>query len=172
MVRGTGSNGTARFCRTTYAFHFNYAGGEETFIREGWQQFGVFGNGSWKFAIDNADGTMYVGSPNLDSENPALGVGYKLRVYGKIISEEVRVQLKTAWPDYVFGKNYKLRSLPEIEKYIAENNHLPNIPAAAEVEKSGIALGEMQSKMMEKIEELTLYIIELNKRLDAQENKI
>lgn len=90
--------------------------------------------------------------------------GYKLSVNGKVIMEEARVQLSTAWPDYVFAKNYKLPSLNDLETYIRKNNHLPNIPSAAEVEKQkGFDLGDMQTRLLEKIEELTLYVIELKK---------
>ncbi|MES2777896.1 MAG: hypothetical protein V4722_27195 [Bacteroidota bacterium] len=134
-------------------------------------KFGIFGSSGWQFAIDNIDGTVYCGSPNLDTENLTKAPGYKLKVFGKVIAEEVRVQVKSAWPDYVFSKDYKLNSLNTVEAYIAANNHLPNVPAAAEVEKSGIALGEMQTKMMEKIEELTLYIIGLQKQIDALKKK-
>jgi len=143
----------------------NSANAETSFIGQYTDDlWGIFGN-AWQFAVNRNDGTVYLGSNNLDAENLNIGTGYKLRVFGKMIAEEVRVQLKTAWPDYVFSKNYQLRSLPETEKYIAENNHLPNMPAASEVEKNGIALGDMQTKMMEKIEELTLYIIEQDKRI-------
>jgi hypothetical protein len=112
------------------------------------------------------DGTVSMGSSNLNAENNALAAGYKLKVFGKIISEEVRVQLKTAWPDYVFEKNYKKLSLSELEKFVNENKHLPNIPSAAEVEKEGQHIGEIQRKVLEKIEELSLYIIELKKEMD------
>jgi hypothetical protein len=94
-----------------------------------------------------------------------VATGYMLNIGGKIIAEEVRVQLKAAWPDYVFGKDYQLAPLETVENFIKTNNHLPNVPAAAEVEKSGIALGEMQGKLMEKVEELTLYLIEANKKI-------
>ena len=104
------------------------------------------------------------GNMNLGATRNAAG--YKLSVGGKIIAEEVRVNLQANWPDYVFASNYNLRTLPELESFIKANNHLPNIPAAAEVEKSGIAIGEMQTKMMEKIEELSLYIIEQNKTIE------
>jgi hypothetical protein len=97
--------------------------------------------------------------------------GYLLNVGGKIIAEEVRVQLRAAWPDYVFAKDYKLASLESVENFIKTNNHLPNVPPAADVEKSGIALGEMQGKMMEKIEELTLYVIELKKEIEELKKK-
>ncbi|MGB4850578.1 MAG: hypothetical protein WBP41_21810, partial [Saprospiraceae bacterium] len=74
------------------------------------------------------------------------------------------------FPDYVFAPDYKSLSLSEVERFIQLHHHLPNIPSASEVEENGLAVGEMQSKMMEKIEELTLYIIELNKRIESLEN--
>jgi hypothetical protein len=84
----------------------------------------------------------------------------------------LKVQLKAGWPDYVFHKNYDLKSFDELRSFIAENNHLPNIPAAAELEKSGLEVGEMQRKMMEKIEELTLYVLQLEKEVRSlKENK-
>jgi hypothetical protein len=98
--------------------------------------------------------------------------GYMLNVAGKIIAEELRVQLANAWPDYVFDKDYKLRSLPELNSYINENKHLPNIPAAAEVKASGIAVGAMQEKMVEKIEELSLYVIDLQKQVNELNNRL
>ncbi len=118
-----------------------------------------YGGAGWGLLWDVNDGALKIGTTQ-------KATGYMLNVGGKIIAEEVRVQLRSAWPDYVFSKNYKLRSLNEIEKYIITNNHLPNVPAAADVEKSGIALGEMQTKMMEKIEELTLYVIDLKKEIE------
>ncbi len=127
--------------------------------------FGIFGN-AWKFAINRNDGTVYLGSNNLDNENLNIGSGYKLRVFGKIIGEEVRVQLKNAWPDYVFEKDYKRLSLSDLEKFVNENKHLPNMPSAKEIERDGQHLGEMQRKMLEKIEELSLYVIELKKEID------
>jgi len=92
---------------------------------------------------------------------------YKVVVDGKILSEEVRVQNSLDWPDYVFSDSYDLRSLQEVESFIKENSHLPNIPSADEIEKEGIILGVMQTKMMEKIEELTLYIIAQQKEIDT-----
>ena len=81
--------------------------------------------------------------------------------------EEVKVMLSGSWPDYVFDTKYKLPSLSDVEKYIKENKHLPNIPAASEIEANGMEVGDMQRKMMEKIEELSLYVIELKKELNA-----
>ncbi|REC48609.1 cell wall anchor protein [Chryseobacterium pennipullorum] len=91
-----------------------------------------------------------------------------------IKAEQVKVESPAAngWADYVFKKDYKLRSLEEVEKHISEKGHLPNIPSAQEVEKEGINLGEMDAKLLEKIEELTLYSIEQNKQLKSQSEEI
>jgi len=96
---------------------------------------------------------------------------YSLVVDGKIIAEELRIQNSTAWPDYVFSKDYKLSSLEDIDKYIKANKHLPKIQPAAIIEKEGYDIGLMDRKLLEKIEELTLYIIELNKRIKDLENE-
>lgn len=94
--------------------------------------------------------------------------GYKLAVAGNMIAESVKVQLRSAWPDYVFAKDYTLPSLKETEKHIKENSHLPGIPSAAEVKSNGLDVGEMNAKLLKKIEELTLYVIDLNKKSSSQ----
>ncbi len=76
--------------------------------------------------------------------------GYKLGVKGKIAAEEVKVALYNNWPDYVFEESYNLPTLEQVELHISENGHLINIPSAAEVEKNGILLGEMNAKLLEK----------------------
>ncbi|MDB5012340.1 MAG: hypothetical protein JWQ25_542 [Daejeonella sp.] len=97
----------------------------------------------------------------------------KLSVNGNILAKEIKVKLSNPpdWPDFVFGKDYKTTSLPDVEKFIQTNSHLPNIPSAAEVAKEGINLGEMNAKLLQKIEELTLHLIEQNKRLDGQDRR-
>lgn len=92
---------------------------------------------------------------------------YKLFVKGGILTEEVRVSLASTWADYVFNKDYNLKPLSEVESFIKENGHLPNVPSAAQVKEEGIALGEMAKIQQEKIEELTLYLIEQKKRNDG-----
>jgi hypothetical protein len=104
--------------------------------------------------------TFYSGSGQLGIGTTNLG-SYRLSVNGNIRSKEIVVE--GGWADYVFDKNYKLRPLDEVEKFIRENNHLPGIPSAREVEEKGLQVGDTQRKMMEKIEELTLYVIEQNK---------
>lgn len=93
------------------------------------------------------------------------------RFDGKIKAKEVEVKANV-WADYVFKKEYQLKSLEEVEKYINEKGHLPNIPTAQEVLENGINVAEMNSKLLEKIEELTLYSIEQNKKLQQQSEKI
>jgi hypothetical protein len=100
-----------------------------------------------------------------------LPTGYMLAVDGKIIGEEMRIQNSNNWPDYVFAEEYDLMPLDELKQTIALQKHLPNIPSAAVVEEEGILIGDMQKRMMEKIEELTLYILdlhEINKHLQAE----
>jgi len=107
----------------------------------------------------NPDGRIVMGSSN----NPADG--YLLSINGKAICEELKIQLSPNWPDYVFNSDYKLMSLEELEKSIIKNKHLPNIPSAADITADkGFEVGEMNRKLLEKVEELTLYIIELNKK--------
>jgi len=93
--------------------------------------------------------------------------GYKLAVNGKIRAQEIKVEASN-WPDYVFAKDFKLPSLKETEQHIKEKGHLPDIPSAAEVEAGGIDLGEMNAKLLKKIEELTLHLIEQQKKNDLQ----
>lgn len=102
----------------------------------------------------------------------------KLAVNGSITAKEVVVTLD-GWADYVFDKNYNLMDLSSVEKYIQENKHLPNVPSEKEVVDSGVSLGDMQKVMMRKVEELTLYTIQLQKendmlkaRLDSIESRL
>lgn len=96
----------------------------------------------------------------------------KLTVKGKIHAEEVKVDLNVPGPDYVFEKDYDLKSLEEVEKFVSEKKHLPEIPSAKEMKEEGISMGEMQMKLLQKIEELTLYSIEQNKKLAAQNTRV
>jgi hypothetical protein len=95
--------------------------------------------------------------------------GFVAAINGKLIATEVRVQPSASWPDYVFGKDHILMSLEELEASINANKHLPGIPSAADVKDNGIMVGEMQTKAMEKIEENTLYILQLNSKIKEVE---
>lgn len=110
------------------------------------------------------------GNVGIGTTNPK---GYKLAVNGKIRAQEIKVEV-TDWPDYVFDKSYQLPTLQQTEKHIKEKGHLPGIPSAVEVKANGIDLGEMNAKLLQKIEELTLQVIELsnqNKRQNEAQQK-
>lgn len=92
-------------------------------------------------------------------------------VNGKIRATEVQVK-SDIWADYVFRKDYDLKSLKEIESFINEHGHLPGIASEAEVKEHGVDLGEMNRKLLEKVEELTLHLIEKEKRLTDVENRL
>ncbi len=158
-------------------------GGEALALNGNNPQMNFYQNGVFKSFINQSNGGLYMGVNDGNLRLDATGqvaIGgivpaasaYKLTVTGKIICEELKVKLvSSGWPDYVFDDKYKLKSLVDVEKFIAKNKHLPNIPSAAEVEKNGIEVGDMQKKMMEKIEELTLYIIDLQKQVDTLKQK-
>ncbi|GAB4278131.1 MAG: hypothetical protein Kow0068_01660 [Marinilabiliales bacterium] len=119
--------------------------------------------------IEN-DGKIGIGTKNFACTDCDQ---YRLFVKDGIRTEEVKVDIaaNNGWADYVFKSDYDLLSIDELENYIKDNGHLPNIPSADDVYNEGINLGEMNAKLLEKIEELTLYIIELNKRIENLENK-
>lgn len=98
--------------------------------------------------------------------------GYLLSVKGKIATEEVLVDLNTGWPDYVFTKDYPLKSLEDVKLFIEKNGHLPNVPSAKEVEDNGLLLGNMNKILMEKVEELTLYILKQEEAMRKMEVRL
>ena len=104
------------------------------------------------------------GNVGIGTKNPQA----KLAVNGDILAKSIRVNTSsTYWPDYVFEKDYNLMSLRELEIYITQHCHLPGVPSANEVENKGeVDLGEMNAILLEKVEELTRYIIELQKQID------
>lgn len=132
-----------------------------------WQPGGTGGGGSlWSqngSDIYYETGNVCVGTDTPESE---------LTVDGTITTREMKVQL-TGWPDFVFENNYKLMPLSKLEKHIKKEKSLPGIPTNKEVVKEGVYVGEMQAKLLEKVEELTLYVIELNKEVGElrKENK-
>lgn len=119
------------------------------------------GSGTWARVlhgegIQYINGKLGIGTSNPDSE---------LSVNGEIHAEEVRIDLSVPAPDYVFKADYDLRPLSEIREYIDRNGHLPNIPSALEMEENGVELGLMNMKLLEKIEELTLYALKQNQQI-------
>jgi streptogramin lyase len=155
IKRGTfasANDGSLALIGTTFTSYFHYGVNEDTYIRGG-----------------KAGSNIIIG----DVEGGNVGIGTslpdeKLSVKGKIRSQEIIVETAN-WPDYVFDKKYNLPSLKNVEAYINEHKHLQDIPSAKEIEKAGLQLGDVQKKMMQKIEELTLYIIEQNKRIEKLE---
>lgn len=111
-----------------------------------------------------------IGCNDVASSN--LSGNQLLQVDGTIICEEVQVQLSQDWADYVFQKNYYLRPLEIVEQFIANNKHLPGVPSAKSIKEDGLTVGEMMKIQMEKIEELTLYIIEQDKRIKKLESQL
>lgn len=113
---------------------------------------------------------------NINSGNVGIGTidtkGYRLAVNGDAIFNRVRVKPYANWPDYVFGSYYQLPSLKELEIFLQANNHLPGVPSANEVEKNGFDLGDNQTVLLKKVEELTLYVIEQNKKTEQQQQQI
>jgi len=113
---------------------------------------------------------------NKNALNGNVGIGTttpreKLSVNGNIRAKEVKVETQN-WPDYVFKSDYSLPSLEATEQHIKEKGHLPGIPSAAEVKADGVEVGEMNAKLLKKIEELTLYLIEQKKELVKQSKEI
>jgi len=127
-----------------------------------------------KAVVDGNGNTLQISQPNSTvmtfKENGAVGIGvmnppaaYRLAIDGKVICEEVLVELSQDWPDYVFEADYELFPLEEMEGYISENKHLPGIPSAKEMKSNGLSLGDMQTRIVKKMEEIILYLIEVKK---------
>jgi hypothetical protein len=115
------------------------------------------------------NGNVLIGDPSVVTSLPA---NYKLFVQTGILTERVRVAVNGSgqWADYVFANDYKLNKLSDVEAYINKNKHLPDVPSAEEVVKQGVDLGQMDALLLKKIEELTLYVIEQDKRIKQLEN--
>ncbi|NVO08553.1 MAG: hypothetical protein HXX16_01195 [Bacteroidales bacterium] len=112
---------------------------------------------------------FHSGSVGIDTYNTQ---GYKLAVNGSILCEGVKVIADVPNSDYVFNNDYKLLNLPLLERFVKENNHLPEVPSAEEFKKNGYSVGEMDNLLLKKVEELTLYIIELNKKIEVLEKEV
>jgi hypothetical protein len=163
-IQGSGNGGA--YTGTTYGVYGQATGSAGTRI-------GVYGTaagGTTNWA-GYFVGSAYV-SNNLRIGTTTQATGYALSVNGKIIATEVRVEAFSNWPDYVFADDYSLMSLDKLEQSINENRHLPGIPSAKEVSESGFDLGDMQRRLLEKVEELTLYTIQQEKMIRDMQQEI
>ncbi len=112
------------------------------------------------------------GNVGIGTTNPG---SFKLAVEGTIGARDVMVTNTNPWPDYVFRPGYRLRPLSEVSAYIQKHRHLPDIPTETEAKEKGVSLGDMQAKLLAKVEELTLHMIrehERNNRLEAQNREL
>lgn len=114
------------------------------------------------------NGNVLIGDPGVVT---IPNTNYKLFVETGILTEKVRVSIKNTleWSDFVFEKDYSLKSICELEAFVTEHKHLPDMPSATEVVNNGIDLGEMDALLLQKVEELSIYIIQLNKKIEALE---
>lgn len=127
----------------------------------------VFRTNNVNKMLINATGNVGIGTSQVSDVN------YKLFVETGIRTRKIKVDAtNVTWPDYVFNEDHKMPTLDEVEKFIQLNKHLPGVQSAAEVEKNGIDLGENQAVLLQKIEELTLYVIAQNKKIQLQQDKI
>jgi len=122
-------------------------------------------------AGQNSTSLVINGSSQVGVNTSYIPAGYQFAVNGNAIATSITVQLRTAWPDYVFKKEYQLPTLADVKNYIDKNQHLPDMPSEAEVAKDGLNLGEMNKLLVKKVEELTLYLIEKDKK-DKEQSKI
>lgn len=134
------------------------------------------GSGDYDFQT-NVGGKEVISALFIKGTNGNIGIGtlnpdMKLTVNGNIHAKEIKIDLKIPAPDYVFRKNYKLRNIENVERFIKKNNHLPEIPSAKAFKDNGLKLAEMDMNLLKKIEELTLYTIQQHKEIKKQKENV
>ena len=119
-------------------------------------------------SIDSYEGRVRIGDVQTQYD------GYKLFVEQGILTEKVKVAVKDSkdWYDNVFETDYKLMSIQKLEKFIKDNKHLPDMPTTSEVMADGLDLGKMNGLLLKKVEELTLYMINMQKELDETKSEV
>ena len=155
----------------TTKLHVNETGGATPFAIQisGVSKLKTNTNGSTSVGTTSTGPTNgLIVSGNVQLGSVAVPAGYRMAVDGKIICEELKVQLSGSWPDYVFADGYELMPLAQVQQYIDQNKHLPGVPSAATVsEEGGVEVGEMQRVLLQKMEELTLYMLQLQAQNEA-----
>lgn len=149
------------------------------FFHNGWNDNGHFNtriinSGNYRMDFCTYYNNTYTEVISIQENRVGIGtitpdVNYRMSVNGKIKAKGIKVEAN--WSDFVFKPEYNLRTVKEVESFIKENGHLPEIPSEQEVTENGVELGEISSKLLQKIEELTLYIIEQDKRLENLEKE-
>lgn len=175
------TNGDVRYLEVSQDADGTPYGRNWTNVYAGARQFKISGfshlpdnTGSLKRDIIHFDGYHLL---LLKDNGGNIGIGTtkpdaKLTVKGTIHTEEVKVDLNIPAPDYVFKEEYKLPSLAEVAAYIKQNQHLPEVPSAKEMEEKGVNVGEMNMLLLKKVEELTLYILQQQKEIEALKESI
>ena len=140
---------------------------------------GLFARGNFAIYSSSIQSLQTISPDFFVSHNGYVGIGtstipadYKLAVAGKMITEGVTIKLKSDWPDYVFDKSYKLMSIPDLKNYVEENKHLPDMKPAQQVKDDGMDVEETQAKLVQKVEELTLYMIRQQEKIDHLEKEL
>lgn len=145
---------------------------------DGW--IGTTNNSSLHIGANNnallelgADHKLYIGLSDAEAESVRadLKAKYNVFVAKGILSEDLAISPKSSWADFVFDENYKLRDLKEVEAFISRNKHLPDVPSAKDIATDGYSLHDMNKVLLQKVEELTLYMIDLQKRVDVLQAK-
>ena len=148
-------SGTGPSAFSTLSFNYNNGvyGGDQSIMSISYN-----GSGAGAVVIGTNASTSILG-------NCILGVA------GKIGAYEMVVSTANPFPDYVFAPNYKLAPLSDVEKFIKQNSHLPEMPSAQDIKKDGLEVGKMTTILVQKVEELTLHMIEMNKKIDKLEKE-
>ncbi|OOQ58323.1 hypothetical protein [Mucilaginibacter pedocola] len=153
----------AIYDNTKFGYQFQHTGANgSTPDYLAWAVFNTTGN------LVNATALTVTGSGQVGVNSSYIPSGFQFAVNGSIITTAVTVKLRTNWPDYVFKKSYKLPLLSELKDYIDKNHHLPDVPTAEEVSTQGQDLGRINSVLLKKVEELTLYLIEKDRQMEEQ----
>ena len=132
---------------------------------EGFQGLGIYDemHHTYRLVITN-DGKIGIGTTNTS--------GYDLAIKGTVVAQDVTVKEYYNWPDFVFSNEHNILPIPKLENYIKRNKHLPGIPSAKEVKENGLKLGEMNKLLLQKVEELTLYIIQQQKEIEKLKKEV